>query len=361
MNYAVKSVLLALLLVFASAAAADEKAPEPNDVAAYLNGKPILETEVDALVEPQIKRNAGQLPPQFVEQLKQQLRQQAIDQLITQKLLQQQIQDKDIQVSDEAVDAKLSELAARQGTTVDQLKEQVASMGMDFNEIRENIREGLTYEKMFEQKWADELKVTEDDAKAYYEQNQQQFQSPQQVRASHILIKPEPEDEKDANMVAAAKATAKAEAEKILKEVKDGGDFSALAKEHSSCPSNTRGGDLNFFGRGQMVKPFEDAAFAMEIGQVSDVVETQFGYHIIKVTDKKEASNKSFAEAKDDILKQLRMQKMSELAQQFIEKLKAEAKITYPPGKEPKPQAPPQGQQGIEIKPRSQSKSDDQK
>ena len=90
------------------------------------------------------------------------------------------------------------------------------------------------------------------------------------VRASHILVKTE-EEAKD-----------------LLNKIKEGADFAELAQEHSLCPSKRDGGDLRFFGRGMMVKPFEDAAFELEVGQVSEPVETQFGWHLIKLTDKKD-------------------------------------------------------------------------
>ena len=89
------------------------------------------------------------------------------------------------------------------------------------------------------------------------------------IRASHILVKTEEE------------------AKKLLEEIKNGADFAKLASEHSMCPSGRDGGDLRFFGRGMMVKPFEDAAFALKKGEVSEPVETQFGWHLIEVTDKK--------------------------------------------------------------------------
>ena len=90
------------------------------------------------------------------------------------------------------------------------------------------------------------------------------------IRASHILVKTEEE------------------AKKLLEEIKNGADFAKLASEHSMCPSGRDGGDLRFFGRGMMVKPFEEAAFALKKGEVSEPVETQFGWHLIKLTGKKD-------------------------------------------------------------------------
>ncbi len=132
-----------------------------------------------------------------------------------------------------------------------------------------------------------------------------------------------------------AKAAAKAKAEELLKQIKDGDDFAELAKANSGCYSSERGGDLGFFSRGRMVPAFEEAAFALKVGQVSDIVETQFGYHIIKVTDHRDASVTMFEQAKDDIMKSLTQTRQAELAKEYIESLKAQANIVYPPGEEP--------------------------
>ena len=98
---------------------------------------------------------------------------------------------------------------------------------------------------------------------------------------------------------------------------------------------------MNFFGKGQMVPPFEQAAFAMETGKVSDIVETRFGYHIIKVTDRKEAGTTSFEQAKAGLIQQLAQKKQAEMTNKYIDSLKAAANIVYPPGKEPASAAPP--------------------
>lgn len=124
--------------------------------------------------------------------------------------------------------------------------------------------------------------VTDEEIKKYYEENKKDFYV-DQVKASHILLKTVDDQRKP--LSDKEKAEAKKKAEEALTKVKSGEEFSKVAKEYSQDGSAQNGGDLGFFGKGQMVKPFEDAAFSMKVGDISDIVETEFGYHIIKVTD----------------------------------------------------------------------------
>lgn len=126
------------------------------------------------------------------------------------------------------------------------------------------------------------VSVTEEEVKAFYDEHKDAYKEEESVAASHILIAEEDE----------------ALGKEIIAKIKNGESFEELAKEHSNCPSSQAGGALGEFTRGKMVPEFEQAAFAMEVGEVSDLVKTQFGYHIIKVTDKKEAKVKEFEEVK---------------------------------------------------------------
>lgn len=164
---------------------------------------------------------------------------------------------------------------------------------------------------------AAQINVSDADIKAYYDQNAARYSEEEQRRASHILIKA------DKSASAADKAAAKEKAEKLLAQVrKNPADFAKLAKENSQDPGSAeRGGDLDFFGKGMMVKSFEDAAFKLKQGEISDVVESDFGYHIIQLTAVKPAVVKPLDEVKSqiaaDIKKQLAAKKFTEMAEQF--------------------------------------------
>ncbi len=161
--------------------------------------------------------------------------------------------------------------------------------------------------------------LTPQDVESSYNSNIQQYQTPEQIRASHILLKTEGKDE----------ATVRTQAEGILKQARSGADFAALAKKYSEDDgSKANGGDLDYFSKGRMVPEFETAAFAMQPGQISDLVKSQFGFHIIKVVDKKPAGTRSLAEARPQIEQTLAAQRVE---QQLSDRTRdLDARITKP-------------------------------
>ncbi|WP_099187253.1 peptidylprolyl isomerase [Tepidibacter mesophilus] len=175
----------------------------------------------------------------------------------------------------------------------------------EMKKIKENFLKQYAIGKLLSN-----VKVEEKEAKEFYENNKDQFKSPEGVQASHILV----EDE--------------AAAKKILDEINNDLSFEEAASKYSKCPSNERGGDLGFFSKGQMVPEFENAAFSMEKGQVSEPVKTQFGYHIIKLTDKKEPQTKSFDEVKDNIYGQLIHKQQQVTYFEKVEELKSTYNVT---------------------------------
>jgi peptidyl-prolyl cis-trans isomerase C len=311
------------------------------DIAVNVNGVDILESEIEKLVKPQLEmiaKQSAQLPPTFAEQYAKQLREQFIEQTIRRNLLDEKVKQANIVITDEDVMSTIEKIAAAQKEplSLEEFKKKLEEYGQSFDNVKEDLRRGLARNQFMEAQWAGKINVTEEDAKKYYQENTKQFETPEQVRASHILIKPVFTDPNtDPNEV---KAKAKVKAEDLLKQLKDGADFAELAKSHSACPSAPQGGDLGLFPRGETTPAFENAAFELEIGQISDIVETEYGYHIIKVTEHKDASTTSFEQAKDDIIKQLTQTKQSELAEEYIASLRAVAKIVYPAGKEPSSQ-----------------------
>lgn len=327
-----------------------------GDVAVTINGVSITESEIEKLIKPQIDmiaKQASDRPPAFIEQYKKMLRQQALDRLIVGRLLDEKAKEANVAVTEEEVLNQIKQIASTQRPplSLEEFKKKIESYGQSFDFAKQQIRNGLIRQKVVEAQLAGKINVTEDDAKKFYDENPKRYETPEQVRASHILIKPDVTDPNaDPND---AKAKALAKAQNLLKQIKDGADFAELAKANSDCPSAPRGGDLNFFQRGQMVPPFDKAAFELEVGKISDIVETKFGYHIIKATDHKDAGVTSFEQAKDGVIQQLTQKKQRDFAMQYIESLKAKANIVYPPGKEPQQMGRPPVRPGAprQIKP----------
>ncbi len=316
-----------------------------DNIAVTVNGVDITEAELQKIIKPQLEKMAQkskQLPPAFAQTLEKQLRQQALDGIIIRRLLDEKVKEANIVITEEEVINQITEIAAAQRPplSLEEFRKKTAQYGQNFDELKQQLRKGMTYQKVVEAQWAGKINITEEDAKKYYDESPTQFEVKEQVRASHILIKPDITDpNNDPNQ---AKAEAKAKIQDLLEQIKDGADFAELAKANSADPgSAVKGGDLKFFPRGKMAAPFEKAAFELEVGKVSDIVETRFGYHIIKVTDHKDAGTTSFEQARDNIIKQLTQIKQSELTKKYIDSLKAAANIVYPPGKEPPPTPAP--------------------
>ncbi|MDX9916571.1 MAG: peptidylprolyl isomerase [Gudongella sp.] len=164
---------------------------------------------------------------------------------------------------------------------------------------KENLLKGYAFNKLISDVTADE-----EELKNYYQENSEVFTQPETVKASHILVE------------------TSERADEIAQELKNGLDFEQAARDYSKCPSSEVGGSLGEFGRGQMVPEFEEAAFNMEVGTVSEPVKTQFGYHIIRLDEKLESKSPSFEEAKDEIRKQVLLKKQQKNYTDKINELK---------------------------------------
>lgn len=316
---------------------AEAKPADTNPVAVTVNGFDILEVDVKAKIKPQLDKAAARLPADKLGAYETRIRQQVLDNMIIEHLLDELVKAKNITVTDEDVTKHLEETGAQQNPplSIDDIKALLEARGQSFEETKAQIKKGLSFERLMEMEFGSQINFTVEDANKYYTENPKEFQTPEQIGASHILVK---FDTTDPNF---DKAKAKTKAEALLARIKAGEDFATLAKENSDCPSAAKGGDLGLFGKGSMVPEFEKAAFALEVGQVSDVVETQFGYHIIKKTDYKPASTLAFNDVKANILENLANRKRGELSRKYVDDLKKNAKIVYPAGKEPAPQPMP--------------------
>ena len=242
-----------------------------SDYVAKVDGEKILQTELD-------------------EALRDQYGAAVLDTLITNKIVELEAKKQNITVSEETIQSEYDELVESYGGE-DAIKEVYEANGLTEEAVKENIR---TYQ-LTKNVIAASLDITDEEIEQYFEDNKDLYGQEEQVVASHILL----EDKETAN--------------EVLAKVKAGEDFAELAKEYSTDTStNEDGGDLGYISRNEMDEAFEEAAFALEKGAVSDVVQTAEGYHIIKVTNKVPAEEAVFEDVKDEVYADLLESRVSE-------------------------------------------------
>lgn len=265
-----------------------------------------------------------------------------INNLIVESLVNQEIEKRNIKVSEKDVDAAIKNKIEQVGSKA-KFNEILKQNGITPAQYKKELTRELELEKLVGM--IKTIKITEDDARRYYKANESSFKYPEKVRASHILIaadeyqirenlkakhKDMSETELD-KLVAEEMQEKLKDAEKVLAQVKkDPTSFKKIAREVSDDKESAKqGGDLGFFASQEMVEPFSKTAFNQKPNTISDIVKTQYGYHIIMVTDRKAAGKDSFDSVKQEIMMKLEQDKKVEIFENFIEEAKKNAKIEY--------------------------------
>ncbi|MBC7169885.1 immunoglobulin domain-containing protein [Candidatus Bipolaricaulota bacterium] len=214
----------------------------------------------------------------------------ALTGLVTRGIVEGEAAKRDIAISPDEIEAEFERqyqaMLETYGITEEYLIEYFAAQGGTLDEFKDEGRASVAEQLLYEEVQTavvGPVELTEDDLRQYFEDHKADYSKPEEIRASHILV-----------------ATAD-EAQAVLDELALGADFAELARERSTCPSSAEGGDLGWFSRGKMVPEFEEAAFALAVGETSGIVESQFGFHIILVTDRREASEPTFEEVADRV------------------------------------------------------------
>jgi peptidyl-prolyl cis-trans isomerase C len=305
-----------------AAAQATPAAPKPvpaqiPDVLARVNGEAVTKADFDRAVQALEARAGGPIPP---EQRDQVLRG-VLDQLIGYKVLVQETRARNVAIPDAEVDARIGQIRGQFPSEAD-FTQMLAQRKLTLEQVKSDARQDMAISKLIEGEIASKVAVKPEQVTDFYTKNPDQFKQGDSVRASHILISvPKGAD-------TATKAQARAKAEQVLKDVKAGGDFAALAKQHSADPgSAANGGDLGFFQQGQMVGPFNDVAFGLPPGAISDLVETDFGFHIIKVAEKKAGRTIPLEEVRPQVEQYLEERNRQEQTEAFVNGLKMKGKI----------------------------------
>lgn len=256
-----------------------------------------------------------------------------LDEMIKEKLIEKR--SAGVKITDEQVTETFKKFTANLGSE-EEVKKQIEAAGQTVASVRANIRSSMQSDQWLNAEVEKTGGVSDQDAEKFYKENTDKFQSPPQVRASHILVRVE-QDAKPEVVTEKQKA-----AEAIAARVKKGEDFAKLAQELSEDPSaKQNSGDLDFFGKEQMVPEFSNAAFAMKKGDISEPVRSQFGYHVIKVTDRRDAETVPLEKVKPRLLSFLKGQKVEALKNDIRQKADVKILLPEPPAAAPAAPAAP--------------------
>ena len=338
-------VVVVALLAFAGCSPAEpvESVESGAQKVVTFDGGEVTKGEVEEAVNQFAQQSgAGEVPPDSPQY--QAALQQVMPQLVGVEIAQAYAQENDIEVTQEDVDEEIE-------TIKDQISEQAQQAGQDIgreqvfkealeqadlteDELRQDIREQLPIQKVQEEVVGD-VQPTEDEIQAFYDENKDlQFATPEQRCISHILFNKDQQQK----------------AKEVKQQLQDGGNFAELAREFSQDPgSKEQGGELGCQGEGSFVPEFEEAAFSADEGEVVGPVETEFGYHLIKVTETRPEETAPLEEVKPQIREQLAQEEQFTEFEKWLDKQKKQRNIEYLPGYEPEGPAPggtTQGQQG---------------
>jgi peptidyl-prolyl cis-trans isomerase C len=251
------------------------------------------------------------------------MEQQVLDRLIQIQLLLSKASAADKTKGEETTDKRFENVKTRAGTT-EALTRQLKSVGMSPEQLRAKMLEEATAEAVLEREL--KINITDADVKKFYDENPAKFEQPEMVRASHILL-----STKDAStggeLTEAQKQAKRKLMEDLLKRARAGEDFAKLAKDYTEDPGSKETGGEYTFPRGKMVPEFEAAAFSLKTNQVSDIVTTQFGYHIIKLSENIPAKKVELAKVSQDIKDYLKGQAVQKLLPDYMEKAKKDSHV----------------------------------
>lgn len=309
--------------------AAEVKKPDPAGAVVEVDAAVITEGDVSAKLD-QIQAMFTQrgVNPAQLEMMLPHFREQIIEELVARALIDNECAKRRIIVNKD-------ELAP----AIEGIKASIPE-GEDFDELMK--QQGITREAL-ETEMRDQLKLvkllnisepTEDEIRVFYDENKSEyFEKPETIKARHILIAFGDEDTDD------DKAAKRAKIEDVKKQLSEGADFADAAGKISDCPSKAKGGDLGEFSKGRMVPEFEKAAFSQKVDEIGPIVETEYGYHIIQVTEHRDAETQPYEKAKSRIPFLIKGKALSEKADGLIKDLREKAKITYKAGAAPAKQS----------------------
>ena len=327
-----RALIAAVALLIGSATAQDQPTTETprvpieeNPVVLTVDGTPIMANDVREMMMARFGQQMQQMPPEQLAMVQEQVQNMIIGDLVSKTLLLNEAKKEGYKATDEDIEKSLAEISKKlpEGATLDEF---AAKGGVSLDRIKAQITDDTVIRQLIEKVTADTVAPDDAAVKKYFEEHPDEFKKDESVQASHILVSTQ-------GITDEAELAAKlASVETIKEQLAEGKgeNFAELAAQHSDCPSKAQGGDLGQFARGQMVPEFEEAAFTQEVGAVGDTIKTQFGYHIIKVTERTDAEQVDFAEVKEQLSTNLFDKAKSDKVESYIGELQSKAKIDQP-------------------------------
>lgn len=286
-----------------------------GQVVGEVNGEKITRADLDKRLEPLKAMYKAQFGMDFSKKEAQEtlkkLEAGVLEQMIGEKLILQEAAKRKIQVEEAEIDQQIDNLAKARFSSRKEFDEFIKTQNFSLADLKQELRSQLTAERLAEQViGSTKIEVKDQEVEKYFQTHQDQYNVPELVKARHILVKEEKE------------------AEDILRQLKAGEDFAKLAQKYSQDPgSKEKGGDLGYFSRGQMVPAFEKAAFSLQIGEISSIIQTDYGYHIIKVEDHKKQQKFQFQQVREEVKKELAENKKKDTWMKFLEDLRSKNQI----------------------------------
>lgn len=310
------------LVALLSLCALPARAELVDRVAAVVNKDIITLSEVEARAAPELSRARSEQDPKRRGAMRDEALKNALQALIGERLLELQVKELAIDVSDNEIDLSLEDVKKQNNIDTEQFERLLAGEGYSLASYRQFMKKHLARLKLINLKVRQKVKVSDEDLKAEYARHSRVESAEYELKARHILVQLSPKPTEEQVEAARKKAAALAAEAK-----KPGVDFAELAKAKSEGSSAAEGGDLGNFRRGLMVPEFEKAAFALPEGGVSEPVRTRFGWHVIKVEERKQLAAKPFEELKDQLREKLLRDQLDRYTQQYIQELRAQAVV----------------------------------
>jgi peptidyl-prolyl cis-trans isomerase C len=309
-----------VLLSPGTSQAEEQRMGETKKVVAKVNGKPIYAEQLEPSVESGLRRFRAHGMRRKSPDLVERLQMKALDKAIDQELIYQESRKLTIENLEEEVEQKLRVMKKKYGSG-DRFEKHLQARHLTMEALRESLRTRVYIDEYLKGEGITEPEIAEDRMREFYEANPDNYWREETLEVSHILIGV------DANATPEEKERARRKVEQIRNEIMDGEDFAEMARKHSDCNSASGGGSLRYIKRGHMPEEFDRIAFSMEEDAVSQAVETSFGYHIIKVGDKKPGGVVPYEEARDFIRRYLQEDESRKRRDAHVAELRKKAEI----------------------------------